>query len=118
MVIAALSNPGTTVILIGAIGVAVAVDLSYQAIAPLLSGYASGRVAYFEQLPSSMRNVCPLEWIKENRQLERFGELYGPRLPSARRQNTVHSVVSGVANTSRTLWPTYRVARPGFLFQD
>lgn len=55
-----------------------------------LKGEVHGaRQAYYAQLPASLKQACPLEWIRESEPLEGFGKAYGPRIAAEPLRGTV-----------------------------
>ncbi len=80
VIIAACSNPGTAIIVLSGLGTVVTVDYAYPKIKALFDGRARARDAYYSRLPDEMKQVCPLEWVREERPLEKFGKSWGPKL--------------------------------------
>ena len=76
------SNPGTMTIALVGLGVVVTVEHAYSKVKPLFEGKYRAEQAYYNRLPDSMKQACPLESTHEAKPLEKFGQVYGPQIES------------------------------------
>ncbi len=105
VIIAACSNPGTMTIVLVGLGVVITVEYAYSKIKPLFDGRCRAEQAYYARLPESLKQACPLEWIREDRPLEKFGKIYGPRFANLARLDAARPFAPPYEGAPRPLVP-------------